>query len=130
MSADSVAPPASRTCQCGSMRASSAPRRTSTPASHSSVVMSSPARSPRRSRLRALLGRDEDDLDAAAHQRGRRLAGDEAGADDHGARARLRQAAQAKGVVDRADGVQVGIVGAPSTGGRCGAEPVASTQAS
>ena len=56
----------------------SAPRRTSTPASHSSAVMSSPARSPRRSACGTLLGRDEDDVDAAARQRGRRLAGDEA----------------------------------------------------
>ena len=85
------------------MRSTSAPRRTSTPASHSSVVMSSPARSPRRVGLRALLGRDEDDLEAAAHQRGRRLAGDEAGADDHRAGARRADGAQAQGVVDGAD---------------------------
>ena len=41
-SAGSASPPSSRTRQCGSMRSTSAPRRTSTPASHSSVVMSSP----------------------------------------------------------------------------------------
>ena len=56
--------------------------------------------------LRALLGRDEDDVEAAAHERRRRLAGDEAGADDHRAGARLRRGAQAQGVVDRADRVQ------------------------
>ena len=50
----------------GSMRSTSAPSRTSTPASHSSVVMSSPARSPRRSRLRALLGATRTTVEAAA----------------------------------------------------------------
>ena len=58
-SAASSSPPASRTRQRGSMRSTSAPRRTSTPASHSSAVMSSPARSPRRCGLRTRLGRDE-----------------------------------------------------------------------
>ncbi len=56
--------------------------------------------------LRALLGRDEDDLEAAPYERRRRLAGDEAGADDHRASAGRRGGAQAQGVVHRADRVQ------------------------
>ena len=80
-------------------------------------VMSSPARSPRRCGLRSLLGRDEDHVEAAAHERRRRLAGDEAGADDHRTGARRRRGAQPQGVVDRADRVQARVLGARRSAG-------------
>ena len=67
-------------------------------------------------------------VDAAARQRRRRLAGDEAGADDHGARARPRPRRAGAGRRRRVRRrVQAGS-SRPATGGRSGAEPVASTQ--
>ena len=79
--------------------------------------------------LRKRLGGDQRRVEPAPRQRRRRLAGDEAGADDDGTGAGAPRAAQAQGVVDACGRVQAGVLGA-GTGGRCGREPVASTQAS
>ena len=80
--------------------------------------------------LRKRLGRDERRVDPAPRERRRRLAGDEAGADDDraGAPARPRRAARRASSTVRT--VCRPGSSAPGTGGRCGAEPVASTQAS
>ena len=128
-SAASSSPPARRTRQRGSMRSTSAPRRTSTPASHSSAVMSSPARSPRRCACGSASGATSAvsiprrASDAAASQAMKPAPTTTARAPGS------RRAAQAQGIVDRADVCRPGS-SAPGTGGRCGAEPVASTQAS
>ena len=122
-----VEPPRASAARCARPRRRGGPRRRPRTAAS---VMSSPAALAQALGLRALLGRDEDDVDAAAHERRRGLAGDEAGADDHRAGAR-RSPRRAGAGRRRPCGSCAGRdPRAPSIGGRSGAEPVASTQAS